>query len=212
MDEVQNVTMQTPIEIALQIDEDGMTTARNLYEFLELGIGQFLRWAKTNIENNEFYEEGKDWWGFDIVSSGNKCKDYRLSTDFAKHLCMESHSQKGKIARKYFVDVEDKAKQLVINRAQLSPQMQMFYSIADGQAKLELEQKRQAEQLARAEEKANKALENVEAIKESVRPVSEHWREDVNNKFNKIQRFAGITYNNLRGDMYEELEKELDVA
>lgn len=28
-----NTTSQTPIEIALQIDENGMTTLRNLYEF-----------------------------------------------------------------------------------------------------------------------------------------------------------------------------------
>lgn len=88
--EIQNVDMRTPIEIALQIDENGHTTARALYEFLELGQGQFSRWSKTNIEKNEFYEENVDWWGFDIVSNGNNCKDYKLTTDFAKHLCMES--------------------------------------------------------------------------------------------------------------------------
>lgn len=74
-----------------------MTTARKLYEFLELRKADFSRWAKTNIESNEFYEENKDWWGFFIVKNGNNCKDYRLTTDFAKHLSMESHSSKGKI-------------------------------------------------------------------------------------------------------------------
>lgn len=34
-------TNTTPIEIALGIDEDGKTTARKLYEFLELAKGQF---------------------------------------------------------------------------------------------------------------------------------------------------------------------------
>ena len=29
---------QTPIEIALKIDENGMTTAKKLYEFLELSL------------------------------------------------------------------------------------------------------------------------------------------------------------------------------
>lgn len=153
--EVRDGILQTPIEIALQIDENGMTTARNLYEFLELGVGQFARWAKTNIENNEFYEENKDWWGFDMMSSGNKCRDYRLSTDFAKHLCMESHSPKGKIARQYFITVEDKAKEFVVNRSQLSPQMQMFYSIADGQAKMELEQKRLAKEVEEVKQTQN---------------------------------------------------------
>lgn len=123
MNEITKATMQTPIEIALGIDEDGMTTARRLYEFLELGKGQFARWAKTNIENNEYYQEGHDWRGFDTVSNGNKCKDYKLTTDFAKHLSMESHSEKGKIARQYFIKVEDKAKDVVkaFQEAQQNP-------------------------------------------------------------------------------------------
>lgn len=144
MDELQNVILQTPIEIALQIDESGHTTARALYEFLEMPTQNFARWAKTNIEGNEYYEENSDWWGFFATKSGNECKDYRLTTDFAKHLCMESHSAKGKIARQYFIKVEDKAKEMVINRSQLSSQLQFSYSLLEEQARMELEQKRQA--------------------------------------------------------------------
>lgn len=111
---------QTPIEIALGIDENGMTTARALYDFLEMPQKNFARWAKQNIENNEFYEENKDWWGFVIVKNGNECKDYRLTTDFAKHLSMESHSAKGKTARQYFVSVEDKTKDVLLLLKQAS--------------------------------------------------------------------------------------------
>ena len=142
MNELQTSNMKTPIEIALGVDENGMTTARALYDFLELAQGQFSRWAKTNIEQNEFYEENKDWWGFDIVSNGNNCRDYRLTTDFAKHLSMESHSARGKEARQYFITIEDRAKQEVINRSQLSPQMQMVMSLAESMARQELEQKK----------------------------------------------------------------------
>lgn len=45
------------------------------------------------------------------MTSGNECKDYRLTMDFAKHLSMESHSVKGKIARQYFLKVEEKLKE-----------------------------------------------------------------------------------------------------
>lgn len=167
MNELENqMDMRTPIEIALGVDENGMTTARKLYDFLELGAGQFARWAKTNIENNEFYEEGTDWVGFDIVSNGNKCKDYKITTDFAKHLSMESHSSKGKIARQYFVTVEDKAKEMAINRSQLSPQMQMFYAIADVQANQELEQKRQAEVQAKQELEQKRQAEQLNRIEQ----------------------------------------------
>ncbi len=151
MEELVKSDMKTPIEIALGVDENGTTTARALYDFLELAQGQFSRWAKANIESNEFYEENKDWWGFDIVSNGNNCKDYRLTTDFAKHLSMESHSARGKEARRYFIAIEDRAKQEVINRSQLSPQMQMVMSMAEGMARQELEQKRQAKRLRSGE-------------------------------------------------------------
>ena len=113
-DSVKEVTItnnQTPIEIALKIDESGHTTARALYEFLDMDKSNFSRWAGKNIEQNEFFTENEDWWGFVIVTNGNECKDYKLTTDFAKHLCMESHSSKGKIARQYFITVEDKAKE-----------------------------------------------------------------------------------------------------
>lgn len=206
MNELETTKMQTPIEIALGVDENGMTTARALYDFLELAQGQFSRWAKTNIESNEFYEENKDWWGFDIMSNGNNCKDYRLTTDFAKHLSMESHSSKGKIARQYFITVEDKAKEIAINRSQLSPQMQMFYAIADEQAKMELEQKRQAEQINHVEQR-------VESIREVVALDTTSWRDDTGNILRKIsmELGGGQAYSQVRAESYELLSKRMGV-
>ena len=78
MNELQTSNMKTPIEIALGVDENGMTTAKALYEFLSGEKSNFSKWAKRNIEQNEFYEENKDWWGFVTVTNGNECKDYRL--------------------------------------------------------------------------------------------------------------------------------------
>lgn len=200
MNEMTNIIgMRTPIEIALDIDSEGMTTARKLYEFLQLAQGQFSRWAKKNIEENEFFEENVDWWGFDIVSNGNNCKDYRLSTEFAKHLSMESHSARGKEARQYFVAIEDKVKQKAIDRTQLSPQMQMFYAIADGQAKMELEQKRQAEQISKVETTVN----NMKEI--FTQPIGD-WKADINARVREISIKSGIDYQTLYSQLYGELE------
>lgn len=206
MNELETTKMQTPIEIALGVDENGMTTARALYEFLEMPTQNFARWAKTNIEENEFYEENKDWWGFFIVKNGNNCRDYRLTTDFAKHLSMESHSSKGKIARQYFITVEDKAKEMAINRSQLSPQMQMFYAIADEQAKMELEQKRQAEQINHVEQR-------VESIREVVALDTTSWRDDTGNILRKIsmELGGGQAYSQVRAESYELLSKRMGV-
>ncbi len=90
----------------IKIDPTGRTTAKELYEFLQMNRTQFSRWAKTNIECNSFYQKGLDWEGFDMMSNGNETRDYRLTLDFAKHLCMLSRSARGKQARDYFVEVE----------------------------------------------------------------------------------------------------------
>ena len=45
-----DASTQTSIEIALKIDENGMTTASQLYSFLELHPA----WCRRNIKNNKF--------------------------------------------------------------------------------------------------------------------------------------------------------------
>lgn len=109
---VKQESLKTPIEIALGIGEDGRTTARKLYSFLELAQGQFSRWAKTNITENPFAEEGKDFEGFDINVEGNKTVDYRLSANFAKKLSMQGKTERAEQARDYFIKVEDKLKEV----------------------------------------------------------------------------------------------------
>lgn len=144
---------QTPIEIALGVDENGMTTARKLYEFLELAKGQFSRWAKSNIADNEFAAENEDYWRFDIDVEGNKTVDYKLTAQFAKKLSMKGNGAKAEQAREYFTTVEERVKQRTIDYAQLSPELQMFQKIFNSVAHQQLEQKRQARQLNRIEEK-----------------------------------------------------------
>lgn len=207
MDNLQRTKVfLTPIEVELGVDENGMTTARDLYNFLELGSGQFSRWSKTHIENNEFYEEGRDWVGFDIVSNGNVCKDYRLSTDFAKHLCMESHSSKGKIARQYFINIEERVKQKAIDLTQLSPELQMFNKIFQSVAAQQLEQKRQAEKIAEVENR-------VDSIREVVSLDTTSWRDDTGKILKKIGTSlgGGQAYSQVRNESYELLDKRFGV-
>lgn len=113
--EIMNTTNQTPIEVMLKIDEEGYTTARNLYEFLELAKSQFSRWAKSNILNNPYAESEVDYIGFDINVEGNIVKDYKITSDFAKKLSMTSNSERGEQARNYFIAVEKKLKEKVEN-------------------------------------------------------------------------------------------------
>jgi phage anti-repressor protein len=115
MNEVKTIELRTPIEVALDIDSEGMTTARKLYNFLGLAQGQFSRWAKSNITDNEFATENEDYWRFDIdveTPTGGIVKrdDYKLTAHFAKKLSVKGNSEKAEEAREYFTTVEERVK------------------------------------------------------------------------------------------------------
>ena len=128
MNDIQNVTKQTPIEIALGIDEDGKTTASKLYEFLGLDKRNYARWTRNNITNNQFAEKGVDYFAFeaesensDVVRSSlmtnekyqpNPTQDFKLSANFAKKLSMQGKTEKAEQARNYFIAVEGKLKEI----------------------------------------------------------------------------------------------------
>lgn len=157
MSEIErNIDMRTPIEIALDIDEEGMTTASKLYSFLELSPSNYSKWCKTNITSNEFAEENVDFVRFVIqYESGVGVKereDFKLTAHFAKKLSQKGNGAKGEEAREYFTGLEERAKQKMIDFTKLSPELQRAYAIIESQAKMELEQKRQAEKIKSLED------------------------------------------------------------
>ena len=189
-----NTANQTPIEIALGIDEEGMTTARKLYSFLELRKADFARWAKTNITENEFATENEDYWRLFIdaeTPTGGKIQreDFRLTAHFAKKLSVKGNSEKAEEAREYFTRLEEKVKQQVIDYSKLSPELQMFNQIFQQVAKTELEQKKLAER-ADQQEKNMKAI--IDTFKGTDSDVgTEKW---VNRCISKIAESDDFTY------------------
>lgn len=163
MENIVSKEFQTPIEIALGVDSDGMTTAKKLYEFLELEPKNYSRWCKTNIVQNEFAEENVDYWAFVVNDernfNPNPTTDYKLTAHFAKKLSVKGNSARAEEAREYFTRLEEKAKQHIIDRAQLSPQTQLLLSMSESIARTELEQKRQAEQIQRLEDNQHTLVE-----------------------------------------------------
>ena len=127
---ITNTSNQTPIEIALGIDEEGMTTARKLYAFLELAPQNFARWCKRNIVENDFATENEDYLRLFLeeeTPTGGiiQREDYKLSASFAKKLSMQSKTSKGEQARQYFLKVEDKLKETVRRATPMSPLEQL---------------------------------------------------------------------------------------
>lgn len=138
MNDMIETTMQTPIEIALGIDENGMTTAKNLFDFLGMAKNNYSRWFRNNLTNNEFAEENVDYFPFfhkEECLNGrsslernekyqpNPSPDARLTASFAKKLSMMAKSEKGEQARKYFVTVEDGMKELASRFQNMSPEL-----------------------------------------------------------------------------------------
>lgn len=88
-----------------------MTTLSKLYDFLEINPSNYSRWCRKNIINNPFANEGYDYVSFrhheENPSLGGRPKtDYKLTSDFAKQLCMTVRNERGKQARDYFIACE----------------------------------------------------------------------------------------------------------
>lgn len=90
---------------------------------------------------------------------------------------------------------------------ELSPELQALQGLLNQMIQKELEDKERDRKIALANETAQKAIETTENIKEAVKPIFDNWREEINAKFNRIQRCADKPFNVLRVEMYSELER-----
>lgn len=123
-------SVQTPIEIALQIDENGMTTASNLYAFLELEPKNFSHWCLRNIKKNKFAVENEDYTVFVFENENSKIggrpkTDYKITSDFAKKLSMTGNTERHEQARQYFIACEQGLK-VSTQKLQNNPQNNML--------------------------------------------------------------------------------------
>ena len=97
------------------INEQTLDTvnARELHTFLEVGR-DFNTWIKARINRYGFIE-GEDFMCVENLSSPKrgssksrtqKVKEYFVTLDMAKELAMVERNEKGKQARRYFIDCE----------------------------------------------------------------------------------------------------------
>lgn len=201
MNEVKTIEFRTPIEVALDIDSEGMTTAKKLYAFLELSPSNYSKWCRTNITENGFAEENVDYWAFVLNDEwgGQATTDYKLTAHFAKKLSVKGNSEKAEEAREYFTTVEERVKQKAIDVSQLSPQLRLMNMLVESMNKAEIEQKKQAEQIAKVETTVN----NMKEI--FTEPIGD-WKNDINAKAREISIKSGIDYQALYNQLYGELE------
>lgn len=87
-----------------------------------------------------------------------------------------------------------------VPQIELSAETQLILQLAQSIAKKEIADKERDKRLDSLEE-------SHQNIKEAVKPITDNWREEINSKFNRIQRGSDKPFNVLRTEMYCELER-----
>lgn len=161
--------------------------ARGLHEFLQVS-SKFADWIRNRIEKYEFIE-GEDYESLSInLENGGRMIQYVLTLDTAKEIAMVENNEKGRIIRKYFIEVE--------KRHVLKPMTQMELTAAIAQNQVEIERK-----VLTLDTKINKALE---VFTKATEPS---WKESMNTILNGMVQTNGLSYQQFKGDLYAELDR-----
>lgn len=182
---------------------------RELHQFLKVGK-DFSTWMKDRIEKFDLVE-GEEYspiLGKTNSGGGRPTTDYILKLDTAKEIAMVENNDQGKVVRKYFITVEKRFKNQLIDVAQLSPELQMAKQIWDGMAKAQLEQAETQRQLALTNEKVNLVETAVTTIKDTIVQRDDDWRNSINKMFNNAALHTeSKDFRNLRNESYQMLEE-----
>lgn len=97
-------------EITLNDEIVNTVSARELHEFLEVK-SKFATWITNRISKYSF-EENKDFVTISkILENGGRSIEYYITLDTAKELSMVENNDRGREARKYFIECEKKLRQ-----------------------------------------------------------------------------------------------------
>lgn len=163
--------------IRVNYENDTPTASgRELHEFLEVDTPYRL-WFPRMCEYG--FAENTDYTPYIFVHPQNQQEttDHQLTIEMAKELCMIQRNEKGKLARQYFIKVEEAYKKTRLDLDTLSPQLQLLIQ-------LETNQKQQARQI----EATNKRIDDIGDIV-SLNPVS--WRDETQHLIKRISDSLG---------------------
>ncbi|EPF7890807.1 antA/AntB antirepressor family protein [Campylobacter coli] len=82
----------------------------NLFCYLEVN-SKFADWIKNRINQYDFIEN-QDYIIKEVFTGRRPRKEYYVTLDMAKELCMVENNEKGRQARRYFIDCEKRLKNL----------------------------------------------------------------------------------------------------
>ncbi|HDV7475680.1 TPA: antA/AntB antirepressor family protein [Campylobacter jejuni] len=88
----------------------------NLFCYLEVN-SKFADWIKNRINQYDFIEN-QDYIIKEVFTGRRPRKEYYVTLDMAKELCMVENNEKGRQARRYFIDCEKRLKNLEAEQMQ----------------------------------------------------------------------------------------------
>lgn len=107
MNQILQATNKTlvPIEVEINDNQEPIVSARELYEFLEV-TERFNNWFNRQLQYG--FEEKQDYVGCKVFNTlaRQELQDYAIKLDMAKEIAMIQRNEKGKQARRYFLQIE----------------------------------------------------------------------------------------------------------
>ncbi|EAH9903569.1 phage antirepressor Ant [Campylobacter coli] len=96
--------------------EINSANAREIFQFLN-SEQEYSNWIKNRISHYNFIEN-QDYIIELVYTKGRPRKEYYVTLDMAKELCMVENNEKGRQARRYFIECEKRLKNIEAEQMQ----------------------------------------------------------------------------------------------
>ena len=205
--------MNELIKITTNESGNQVVSARELHKFLE-SRRDFSNWIKDRIEKYEFIEN-QDYqllnnFGEQTGRGGHNKKEYALTLDMAKELAMVEGNEKGKQARRYFIECEKRLKEVVTKPMTTA---QMFALQAQALLEIEQRQNEQDERIRRLEENQRENEAALKAIPfEDVTLPELPERQQINQLARLYAGSTGVSFRDVWNKVYQELYYRFNIS
>lgn len=190
------------MELIKIIEREGrqLVSGRELHEFLEIRT-KYKDWFRRMVEYG--FEEEIDFIRVAQKRATNNLKnpvttviDHAISIDMAKEISMIQRTEKGKIARQYFINCEKKLKEV----KKLSPMelMELQFKVL----------KEQKEKITQVENKVDKLEEDMPLFQIDCKEIQALVRKK---GIEALGGYRSIAYNDnsLRGKVYSDIQQQI---
>lgn len=199
---IQNLKYMNELIKITERDGKQAVSARELHAFLGVQT-RFDMWAKRNILDNEFIAEGEDFCTIMCESTGGRpSTDYALSIVLSKKLSMMSKTDKGEMARNYFIECEKAAKESRKPLSHLEILVQSAQALLEQDKRISTVEQR-LDKMDKDREENTKILLTVSVSTEKVPELS--LRDKIRQCVNLYAEITGVDYKDVWHKAYAQL-------